>query len=185
MAKDSFRADRVKGGGPFDPDPDDDPPDKKKRNKEIDSKPKGEFQIDSAFLKTAYSRPRGNMGCEVERFERGTYLTIKDWVNQMETYFTIGQIPAEAFVGFMLMKNAEKHRNEIKQYQFLDYLEFREKLVEVFKEPDLATAYLNALSSISQDRDESISDYMQRVRLLVLKAHPKLDNDLKERILIT
>ena len=171
--------------GPPDPDPDDDPPDKKKRNKEIDSKRKGEFQIDSAFLKTAKSRPRGNMRCEVERFERGTDLTIKDWVNQMETYFTIGQIPSEAFVGFMLMKIAAKHLNEIKQYQSLDYLEFREKLVEVFEEPDLATAYLNALSSISQDRDESISDYMQRVRLLVLKAHPKLDNASRERILIT
>ena len=41
---------------------------------------------------------------EVERFERGTDLTIKDWINQMETYLTIGQVPPEAYVGFMLMK---------------------------------------------------------------------------------
>ena len=125
------------------------------------------------------------MKCEVERFERGTDLTFKDWINQMETYFTIGQVPPEAYVGFMLMKFVPRHLNEIKQYQSLDDLSFREKLVEVFEETDLATAYLNALSSLSQTRDESISDYMHRARLLVLKAHPDLAHGPRKRILIT
>ena len=73
------------------------------------------------------------MRCEVERFERGTDLNINDWINQMETYFTISQVPADAFVGCMLMKIVPKHLNEIKRYQTLDYLAFREKLVEVFE----------------------------------------------------
>ena len=59
------------------------------------------------------------------------------------------------------------------------------KLVEVFEEPDFATAYLNALASLSQTRDESISDYMHRARLLVLKAHPDLAHASRKRILIT
>ena len=104
----------------------------------------------------------------------------------METYFKIGQVPpSEAFVGFMLMKIIPRHLNEIKQYQSLNYLAFREKLVEVFEEPDLATTYLNALASLSQTRDESISDYMHRARLLVLKAHPDLAHASRERNLIT
>ena len=53
----------------------------------------------------------------------------------MENYFTIGQVPPDAFVGFMLMKIVPKHLNEIKQYQSLFYLEFCEKLVEIFEEP--------------------------------------------------
>ena len=57
------------------------------------------------------------MKCEVERFERGTDLTIKDRISQMETYFTFGQVLPEAFVGFMLMKIVLRHLNEIKQYQ--------------------------------------------------------------------
>ena len=85
----------------------------------------------------------------------------------------------------MLITIVPRHLNEIKQYQSLDYLSFREKLVEVFKEPDLATAYLNALASLSQTRDESISDYMHRARLLVLKAHPDLAQASRECILIT
>ena len=121
----------------------------------------------------------------MERFERGTDLTIKDWINQIETYFTIGQVPPEAYVGFMLMKIVPRHLNEIKQYHSLDYLSFREKLVEVFEEPDLATAYLNALASLSETRDESIYNYMHRARLLVIMAHPDLTHAPRERILFT
>ena len=53
------------------------------------------------------------------------------------------------------------------------------------EEPDLTTAYLNALASLSQKRDESISEYMHRARLLVLIAHPDLAHTFRERILIT
>ena len=38
------------------------------------------------------------------------------------------------------MKIIPRHLNKIKQYQSLDYLGFQEKLVEVFEEPDFATA---------------------------------------------
>ena len=88
------------------------------------------------------------MRCEVNKFERGKDLTIKDWINQMETYFIIGQVPPEAFTGCMQMKIAAKHLNEIQRYAHLDYLQFREKLFEIFEEPDMATTYLSALQSI-------------------------------------
>ena len=61
---------------------------------------------------------------QVERYERGTELTIENWINQMETLFTVGQIPPEAFEGFMLMKIVPTHLNEIKEYQNLAYLAF-------------------------------------------------------------
>ena len=124
------------------------------------------------------------MKCEVERFERGTNLTIKDWINQMENYFTIGQVPPDAFVGFMLVRIVPKRLNKIGRCQSLGYLEFREKLVEIFEEPHMATAYLNALSSLSQTREESISDYMLQARLLVIKARPNLARPDRERVLV-
>ena len=165
------------------PDPDDDP-DKKKRNKEIDAKRKDDFEITSDSLRSSKVHSRGSMKCEVEKFERGMDLTIKDWIVQMETYFRIGQVPPDAFVGFMLTKIMPKHLPEINRFSKLDYLDFREKLIEVFEEPDMATAYLNSLTNAFQERDETISDFMHRVRLLVLKAHPKLDHVSRERILI-
>ena len=70
--------------------------------------------IDSTALKAAKGCTRGIMKCEIERFKRGTDLTIKDWFNQMETYFIIGQVSPEAFVVFVLMKIIPLHLNEIK-----------------------------------------------------------------------
>ena len=85
------------------------------------------------------------MRCKVERFERDTELNIKDWINQMETYFMIVQVPPEAFVEFILMKIVLKHLNKKKQFQTLYYLEFCEKLVTLFEEPDMANVYLYTL----------------------------------------
>ena len=83
-----------------------DDPDKRKKERESDLKWKGIFTIDSETLRTAKGRPCRNMKCDVDKFERGTDLMIKDWINQMETYFTVCQVPAEAFIGSMLMKIA-------------------------------------------------------------------------------
>ena len=86
-----------KGGPALPPgepsDDSDEDPNKKKRDKDIDNKRKGDFLIDSTALNAAKCRTQGSIKCEVERFERGTDLTIKDWINKMETYFTFGQVP--------------------------------------------------------------------------------------------
>ena len=83
------------------------------------------------------------------------------------------------------MKIVTRHLIEINQYQSLEYLAFREKLVEVFEETDMATAYLNAFAGLSQTRDKSFFDYMHRARLLLLTAHPDLAHASRELILIT
>ena len=49
----------------------------------------------------------------------------------------------------------------------------------------MATAYLNALATVTKDRKQTILEYMHRVRLIVLKAHPTLEHSARERILIT
>lgn len=66
------------------------------------------------------------MMCEVERFERGTDLTTKDRINKIQTYFMIGQLTPEEFVGLMMIKIVPSYLSEIKQYQSVDYFEFRE-----------------------------------------------------------
>ena len=67
------------GSSQITPDPDlDGVPEKKKRNKTIDAKRKIQFLIDSESLKAANGRLRGTMKCKVERYERGTDLTIVD-----------------------------------------------------------------------------------------------------------
>ena len=101
----SFRGGSGPGGGggsdPSDDDSDPDPyPERSKKEKEIDAKRRKEFRITSESILTM-PRARSNMRCEVDKFERGKDLTIKDRINQMETYFIIGQVPPEAFTGRM------------------------------------------------------------------------------------
>lgn len=88
-----------------------------------------------------------------QTFERGTDLTIGNWINQIETYFTICHVQPEVCIMSMLMKIVTKHLNEIKKYQNFDYLAFREKLLEMFEEPDMATAYLRARAAMAKDRE--------------------------------
>ena len=85
----------------------------------------------------------------------------------------------------MLMKIVPKHSNIIKDYQNLDSLELWEKLLEVFEKPDMATAYLNALATLLKIEEKFNSEYMHRIRLLVLKAHPTFEHSARKRIFIT
>ena len=85
----------------------------------------------------------------------------------------------------MLMKIVPKQLNEIKEYQNIDYLAFREQLFKIFEIPDKTTAYLGALAAVTQYREDTISEYMHRVWLLVQKAHPTVEHASRERILLT
>jgi len=102
----------------------------------------------------------------------------------METYLIVAQIPAQSMVGILCTNIAPRHFNEIRPYITLNYTGFRDKLVEIFTEPDLIQAYIQKLARVAQDRDEEILIYMNRVRLLVLRAHPDLEHSERERILI-
>lgn len=82
-----------------------------KRDMEIDAKRKGEFTIDSAYVKSGRGRRQHNLKCEVKHFERGTDIGIKDSIDQIETYFQIGQVSSETFVPFLMIKIAPQHFN--------------------------------------------------------------------------
>ena len=85
----------------------------------------------------------------------------------------------------MLQKIAHPYFKEAVVYQDLRYLDFREKLIEVFGEPDMATMRMQDLSKASQEAGEPIGDYMNSMRLLVMRAHPDLSNKEREQILIS
>ena len=121
----------------------------------------------------------------MEKFARGTEVSIKEWIVQMETYFDISSLKPKFYVGFMLQKIAHPYFKEAVVYKDLRYLNFCEKLIEVFGELDMATARLQDLSRASQEVGELISDYMNRIQLLVMRAHPDLSHKERERILVS
>ena len=94
----------------------------------------------------------------------------------METYFLASKIPSEAWVGLMVTKIDARNFEEIKPFIKTKYHRFREKLLEIFGEPDTVHASMQELGRTAQERDEPISEYMNRVRLLVIKAHKDLSH---------
>ena len=73
-------------------------------------------------------------------------MTIKKWIVQMETYFNISSLKPKFYVGFMLQKIAHPYFKEAVVYKDLRYLDFQEKLIQLFGEPDMATARMQDLS---------------------------------------
>jgi hypothetical protein len=64
-------------------------------------------------------------------------------------------------------------------------LDFRDKFVEIFGEPDMATTRLHELRRSVQQIGESVSEYMNRLRILVLKAHDGLSHKNRERFIVS
>ena len=111
-------------------------------------------------------------------------MSIENWIIQMETFFMAARSPPSSFVGEMLQRIHPKHFDEVRPHIGLKYFEFREKLFEIFEEPDLIFTWLQQLNRIHQDREETVSTYMDRVRRLVLKAYRKSSPEEQERMLV-
>ena len=106
-------------------------------------KRRDEFTITSESIRKARKyKKRVNMRCEVEKFSRGTDVSIKEWIVQMESYFETSNFRLKVYVGFILQKIAHPYLKEAVVYKSMRYLDFREKLIEVFGKPDMATARL-------------------------------------------
>ena len=167
-----------------DSDSDTDDEEEKLHNQEIDEKRKGVFLITRDTIRKAKkNKPSRNMPCEARNFARGSEIDIIEWIVEMEVYFVVSHQKPDSYVGLMLQKIASRYFKEVVVYKDMDYLGFRNKLIEVFEVPDIATSRL--LKDAEQQRNESIRDFMNRLRLLVLRAHPNLCNKERERILVS
>ena len=71
------------------------------------------------------NRLKCNMRCEVEKYARGTEVTIKEWIVQIETYFDIRSLKPKSYVGFMLIPIVHPYFKEAVVYKDLRYLDFR------------------------------------------------------------
>jgi len=151
----------------------------------IDRRRQGQFIVDWNHVKAARGAKGSHGKCDVDRFERNKDLTIENWILQMETYFRAAKVDSDSWVGLMVSKIDARNFEEIKPFIKLKYHRFREKLLEIFGEPDTVHASLQELSRTVQERDKEISTFMNWIRLLVLKAHRDLNHTQRERILVT
>lgn len=77
----------------------------------------------------------------------------------------------------MVSRIAGRHFDEVKPFLALDYFSLRNKLVHIFDRQNTVQLCLNEISRATHDREASISEFMNRLRLLPVKAYPKLTHE--------
>jgi hypothetical protein len=102
----------------------------------------------------------------------------------METYFVTNSIRRRSWVGLIIGRISGTHFDEVKPFLSLGYCALRDKLVHIFHEPNTVQSSLQELGRVVQDREETISAYMNRLRVLVVKAYPDLTHEQREPRLV-
>ena len=77
------------------------------------------------------------------------------------------------------------HFPEVQPYITFSYPEFRQKIIRIFKTPDLTHVTIKDLISAQQKQDESVLDYMGRVEDIVAKAVPKLADGNRQNLTVS
>ena len=77
------------------------------------------------------------------------------------------------------------HFPEALPYKTYSYPEFRKKIISIFKTHDLTHVNIKELMSAQQKQDESVLDYMGRVKHNTAKAFPKLADATRQNLAVS
>ena len=102
----------------------------------------------------------------------------------MEYDLQFRQVPSRLWVASLINQVHSKHFKECRTHRHLKYPDFKRKLIELYKRPDMTQTMLQNLLSVMQERDEPLETFADRVRELVDLAHPKMASDDKQRTAI-
>ena len=77
------------------------------------------------------------------------------------------------------------HFPEVQPYKNYNYPEFCKKIIRLFKTADLTQANMKVLMSAPQKQEESVVDYLGRIRDNVSKAFPKLSDENRQNLAVS
>ncbi len=102
----------------------------------------------------------------------------------METYFQFAGVPTDLWVRGIINQVHQCHFEELSVHALLPYPNFKQKISQFFKAPDLTQSLMKEFCEVQQDADESLNDFMTRVQDLVEKAFRKLPEDTKQNLAV-
>ena len=124
--------------------------------------------------------PRGLPPCTVPIFKRGGEIPIDLFFFTLEVYFAATYIPENFLVPIAMSRFDASHHIELQPLIGLSFDEFRTAARRMFKDPDLSAASMSALYNAYQTKDETLVDYLERVRTLARKAFPAAEKSVLE-----
>lgn len=89
-----------------------------------------------------------------------------------------------SWVELIIGKFFGTHFDEVKPFLSLSYCALQEKVVHIFLEPNAVQSLLQEFGRVALDLTETIFDYINRLRVLAVKAYPNLAHEQRKPILV-
>lgn len=102
----------------------------------------------------------------------------------METYFIMNSNRIKLWEGLIIGRIAVKHFDEVKPFLSLYYCALREKLVHIFNKPNTMQYSFQEIYKVTQNRNKTISAYINRLRLHAGNAYSNLRLKQREPIVV-
>ena len=116
--------------------------------------------------------------CKVSRFkDTTTGVIIESWFYQMEDYMELHGVPRGHWVKTCIANFNSQHYDQVRCHRYLPYAEFKKKVIEIFKRPDMTQYKIKELWTIQQYEDEGPDAFMTRIRALAREAFRKLPDE--------
>ncbi len=100
---------------------------------------------------------------KITPFKRGGQLLIEAWVYNVEAYFQLNKVPRRHWVRSMVRFFHQNHFDEVREYRKFSYRDFKNKIIAMFKRPDLSHSKISELFQTQQNSDESAEQFMDRL----------------------
>ena len=133
--------------------------------------------LDEPELDVGYGRAPNP--CKVSSFkDTTTCVIIESWFYQMEDYMELNGIPHAHWVKTCIANFNTQHYDQVHYHRHLPYREFKRRVIEIFKRPDMTQYKIKELWTIKQYEDEAPDAFLTRIRAIAREAFRKLpDNE--------
>ena len=123
--------------------------------------------------------------CKVSKFKDSTTgVIIESWFYQMEDYMELNGVPRGHWVKTCIANFNSQHYDQVRCHRYLPYREFKKKVIEIFKRPDMTQYKIKELWSAQQDDEEAPDAFMTRIRSIARQAFRRLAEEEQQTLAV-
>ena len=123
--------------------------------------------------------------CKVSKFKESTTgVTIESWFYQMENYVELNGFNRRFWVKTRISYFHSQHFDQVWAHRNIPYREFKKKIIEIFKRPDMTKYKIKELWTAQQDENEATDAFMTRIRRIARQALRKLPDEEQQTLVV-
>ena len=123
--------------------------------------------------------------CKVATYKESSKgVNIRSWLYQMENYMELNGIPRGFWVKTCMANFHTQHFDQVGANRHMHYREFKKKVIEIFRKPDMTQYRIKELCTIRQDKDEAPDAFMTRIRTIAREAFRNLPDGEQQMLAV-